>query len=36
VYLEAAHDGLLPLYARYAFKPLEKLEGMTLMVREVL
>jgi GNAT superfamily N-acetyltransferase len=34
LYLEAAHEGLLPLYARYAFKPLEKLDTMTLMVRE--
>jgi GNAT superfamily N-acetyltransferase len=36
LYLEAAHDGLVPLYERYGFKSLEKLDEMTLMMREAL
>ncbi|KAF6251555.1 hypothetical protein COO60DRAFT_607850 [Scenedesmus sp. NREL 46B-D3] len=34
LYVEAAHDGLVPLYERYAFKPRGKLDSMTLMVRD--
>jgi GNAT superfamily N-acetyltransferase len=33
LYLEAAHDGLVPMYERYAFKSLGKLDTMTMMVR---
>jgi GNAT superfamily N-acetyltransferase len=34
LYLEAAHDGLVPLYERYAFKSLGRLDSFTKMVRD--
>jgi GNAT superfamily N-acetyltransferase len=34
LYLEAANDELVPLYERYAFKAIGKMDLMTMMVRE--
>uniref|UniRef100_A0A383VZM8 N-acetyltransferase domain-containing protein n=1 Tax=Tetradesmus obliquus TaxID=3088 RepID=A0A383VZM8_TETOB len=34
LYLEAANEELVPMYERYGFKPVGRLDLMTLMVRE--